>query len=86
MITVNIHDAKTNLSKLLQEVVMHNQEVIIAKAGVPIAVIKPIKPKKPRRRFGSLKGKILISDDFDHPLSNKTLALWNNGDIFPKGK
>ncbi|OGT47249.1 MAG: hypothetical protein A3E82_06595 [Gammaproteobacteria bacterium RIFCSPHIGHO2_12_FULL_38_11] len=85
MIIVNIHEAKTNLSKLLQEV-MHGQEVIIAKAGVPIAVIKPIEAKKPKRIFGSMKGEIWVSDNFDDPLSDEDLDLWYNGDIFPKEK
>ena len=79
MITVNIHEAKTNLSKLLQDV-MRGQEVIIARAGVPIAVIKPIKLAKPKRVFGSMKGKISISDDFDDPLPEE----WFDGDLFPK--
>ena len=85
MITVNIHEAKTNLSKLLQEV-MRGQEVIIAKAGIPMAIIKPIKPKKPKRIFGSMKGKISISDNFDELLSNKDLDQWYGSDIFSKGK
>ena len=78
MITVNIHQAKTNLSKLLQDV-MQGQEVIIAKAGVPIAVIRPISPKKPKRKPGALKGRIWISDDFDDPLPEE----WFDGDLFP---
>ena len=84
MITVNIHQAKTNLSKLLKDVVMQGQEVIIAKAGVPIAVIKPIAPKKPKRKPGALKGSIWISDDFDDPLPE--VDLFYNSPLFPEEK
>ena len=81
MITVNIHQAKTNLSKLLQEV-MNGQEVIIARAGVPIAVIQPIQPLKPKRKPGALAGKITISPDFDDPIPDED--LFYDGDLFPK--
>ncbi|MEK7573687.1 MAG: type II toxin-antitoxin system Phd/YefM family antitoxin [Patescibacteria group bacterium] len=61
---INIHQAKTNLSKLIEQAVAGN-DVIIAKAGKPVAKLvgykKPLKPRK----LGLLKGKIWISDDFD---------------------
>jgi prevent-host-death family protein len=85
MITVNIHQAKTNLSKLLVAVSL-GEEVIIAKAGTPIAVIKPITQSKPKRKPGSMKGKIKISDDFDDPLPDDLLKLFYEGGIFPKTK
>ncbi len=83
MITVNIHQAKTNLSKLLQAVEA-GEEVIIARAGEPIAVIKPIKPKKPKRIPGSMKGEIWISDDFDAPMDieDEFYATYENWDRF----
>ena len=74
MITVNIHEAKTNLSKLLA-MVEHGETITIAKAGRPIATIQPIvATKKPKRTFGSMKGQILVADNFDAPLPDDLLA------------
>lgn len=72
MITVNIHQAKTNFSKLV-EAAMRGEEIIIAKAGKPAAKLIPIKSVKPKRKPGALKGKIRISADFDAPLPNDIL-------------
>ena len=61
---INIHQAKTNLSKLIEQAIAGN-DVIIAKAGKPVAKLVGYKaPLKPRK-LGLLKGKIWISDDFD---------------------
>lgn len=65
---VNIYEAKTHFSKLIDSVV-HGNEVVIAMAGKPVAKLVPI--KKTKRRFGVLKGKIKISQDFDEPLSDE---------------
>ncbi len=64
---INIHEAKTNLSRLLAEVA-DGAEVVIAKAGKPLAKLVPIKPAAPVRKPGYLKGKIKIAGDFDEPL------------------
>ncbi len=65
---VNIHEAKTQLSKLI-EIVEAGTEVVIARAGKPVAKLVPIQPPaKPVRKPGALKGRIRISDDFDKPL------------------
>jgi prevent-host-death family protein len=72
MRTVNIHEAKTHFSRLV-DAVIHGDEVIIAMAGKPVAKLGPIN-KKPPRRFGILKGKIKIAQDFDDPLSDDILA------------
>jgi prevent-host-death family protein len=65
MKTVNIHEAKTNLSKLLV-MVQNGEQVVIAKAGTPIADLTPHKPKKNKIKFGTAKGKIEFNpDDFD---------------------
>ena len=61
---VNIYDAKTNLSKLIEKV-LEGKEVIIAKAGKPVAKIVSYKEKRAPRQFGLLKGKIFVPDDFD---------------------
>jgi prevent-host-death family protein len=62
---VNSHQAKTHLSKLLEEVAM-GEEVIIARAGKPIAKLVPMNTRpQSKRRPGALKGKIWIAEDFD---------------------
>ena len=65
MKTVNVHEAKTHLSRLLESVA-EGEEIIIARAGKPVAKLVPLKSK--RRRPGGLKGKIRIHSDFDAPL------------------
>jgi prevent-host-death family protein len=67
MKTVNIHQAKTNLSRLLAEVA-EGEDVVIAKSGKPVARLIPFKPARQPRVPGSMKGKIWISEDFDAPL------------------
>lgn len=64
---VNIHEAKTHLSKLLQQVAL-GEEVIIAKAGKPVARLVAIKDRKRKRPLGLAKGEIWVADDFDSPL------------------
>lgn len=64
---VNIHEAKTQLSKLLQRV-MNGERIIIAKAGKPIAVLSPIEDAADKRVPGNDAGKVIIHDDFDAPL------------------
>lgn len=61
---INIHQAKTNLSKLLQQV-KDGEEIVIAKAGEPVAKLVEYKKELEPRKPGALKGKIWISDDFD---------------------
>jgi prevent-host-death family protein len=65
---VNIHEAKTTLSRLLAEV-QQGGEVVIAKAGKPIGRLTAYEeaPAKPLRKAGGLKGKIWIAPDFDAP-------------------
>ena len=65
MESVNIHQAKTHLSRLLERVAT-GEEILIAKSGKPIAKLVPL-PAEPRRP-GRLKGKIQIHEDFDAPL------------------
>ncbi|MFF6887440.1 type II toxin-antitoxin system Phd/YefM family antitoxin [Streptomyces sp. NPDC012421] len=60
----NVHDAKTHFSKIL-EAVATGQEVIISKAGEPVAKVVPLAGKVHRTDFGSLRGRITIADDFD---------------------
>jgi prevent-host-death family protein len=68
MITkVNIHEAKTHLSKLLQRV-MSGEQIIIAKAGKPIAILSPIEGPPPSRVPGNDAGQVEIMTDFDELL------------------
>ena len=64
---INIHEAKTHLSRLVDEV-SAGEELTIAKAGKPLARLVPIKVAKRVRKPGFLKGKIRIANDFDAPL------------------
>lgn len=61
---VNIHKAKTNLSKLIAQVAK-GKEIVIANAGTPVAVLGPFKKPKQTFPFGILKGKVVIHKDFD---------------------
>lgn len=60
----NIHEAKTNLSKLIEKT-LSGEEIIIAKAGKPVAKLTGYKQALKPRKAGLLKGKIWVSDDFD---------------------
>ncbi len=74
-IKVNIREAKTNLSKLLAQVA-NGEEVIISKAGKPIAKLVSI-TEKPKNRFpGSAKGKVVIENDFDALLPDDVLKTF----------
>jgi prevent-host-death family protein len=71
--TYNIHEAKTHLSRLLERVA-DGDEVVIAKAGVPVARLVPVVLPHETRPLGTEKGRIVISDDFDAPLSPVVLT------------
>jgi prevent-host-death family protein len=72
---VNIHTAKTHLSRLVNEVAA-GEEIVIAKAGRPVARLLPFEPRREPRRPGLMKGKIWIADDFDDPLPEEILAAF----------
>ena len=65
---INIHEAKTNLSRLLERV-MKGEKIIIAKAGKPVAVLSPYPQKHHVRTPGNDAGKVVIQPDFDAPLA-----------------
>jgi prevent-host-death family protein len=68
METVNVHEAKTHLSRLLERV-ERGERVIIARAGTPIAVLSPYQPPQEAGRVpGRWRGQVWMSDDFDAPL------------------
>ena len=78
---VNIHEAKTHFSKLLERVAL-GEEVIIAKAGKPVAKLVPVHQSK-KRIFGSAKGEFTIPDDFNES-DPEIEKLFHEGDIFPE--
>ena len=70
---LNIHEAKTHLSRIVEEVAA-GKEVIIAKAGKPMARLSPIATSMKKKRLGLLRGKIRIAGDFNAPLSDEVFA------------
>jgi prevent-host-death family protein len=75
MQTINIHDAKTNFSKLV-DAAAGGEEIIIAKAGKPTARLVSMRREKVARSFGRLKGKVRIAEDFDAPLPEDVIAAF----------
>ena len=75
MIRLNIHEAKTHLSKLLEKVAL-GEEVVIAKAGKPVAKLVAIESERPRFRLGSAKGEFVVPDDFNDPLPKEIEDLF----------
>jgi len=71
---INIHEAKTNLSKLIQEA-LNGEEVIIAKGNKPVVKLVPLQQQKVKRQLGLAKGKITMTDDFDAPLDDFTAYM-----------
>ena len=67
---VNIHEAKTHLSRLLERVLL-GEEVIIMKAGTPIARLVPAAPAPRRRQLGWAAGEFVVPDNFDDPLPSE---------------
>jgi prevent-host-death family protein len=74
MDTVNIHQAKTQLSRLIERVCA-GEEIIIARGGKPVARLAPLEQRRPRR-LGLLKGKIWVAKDFNAPLPDDLLDLF----------
>jgi len=75
MSTVNIYEAKTQLSKLVNQA-SHGEDVIIARAGKPIARLTTLKDEKRPILFGALEGKGWIADDFNAPLPDDLQQLF----------
>jgi antitoxin (DNA-binding transcriptional repressor) of toxin-antitoxin stability system len=78
MRTVNIHAAKTHLSRLVEDAAA-GEEIIIAKAGKPIARLCRLTDPKPRRVLGRLRGKIVVPDDFDTMCEEEIRRLFEEG-------
>ena len=75
MAKFTIHNAKTNLSKLILKAA-RGEEVIIARDDEPVARLVPIKYKRPERRFGALKGRIELPESFFDPLPPEERERW----------
>ena len=73
-IIVNVHEAKTQFSRLLEQA-HAGQEIILAKAGKPYARLVPLEPRKGRRRAGRLKG--VLDPSFFDSLPDDELAHWD---------
>lgn len=70
---INIHEAKTHLSRLLIRVA-NGEEIIIARAGKPVARLVPVIDRLERRKPGTAEGKVTIGEDFDSPLPENILG------------
>jgi len=75
---VNIHHAKTHLSRLLQRVA-GGEEITIARAGVPVARLVAVEPRRTPRPLGIDRGRFTVPEDFDAPLPDEVLA-WFTGE------
>ena len=76
---MNVHEAKTHLSRLLKRVAA-GEEVVIAKAGRPIARLIPFAKPRGNRPLGTEKGRIRVADDFDAPLPPAVLSGFEGAD------
>jgi len=81
MTMVNVHEAKTHLSRLLQRAA-EGEEIVIARAGVPVARLVPYSSVGEPRKPGAWKGQIWIADDFDE-IDDEITALFEGSEIEP---
>lgn len=72
---INIYAAKTQLSRLIDRV-NEGEDVVITRHGRPVARLVPGPAERPRRKLGTLKGKVRMSEDFDAPLPDDLLDLF----------
>ncbi|MFI7077536.1 type II toxin-antitoxin system Phd/YefM family antitoxin [Micromonospora sp. NPDC049903] len=69
----NIHEAKTNLSRIIERV-EHGEEIVISRAGQPVAKVIPLVRRVNRTARGSLRGRVVLSDDWDSPEVNDRIS------------
>ena len=74
---INIHEAKTHLSRIVDRVAA-GAEVVIAKAGKPMARLVPIEAVVKPKKLGALKGKFKVPDDFNAPLDDSVLGQFED--------
>lgn len=82
MLTINIHEAKTHLSRFIEKAAA-GEEIIIAKAGTPIAKLVPLQDAPSARSLGIFQGKLNVPEDFDASLPEEALLQFQNADIEP---
>ncbi|WP_428333438.1 type II toxin-antitoxin system Phd/YefM family antitoxin [Novosphingobium sp.] len=75
MTQFSVHDAKTNLSRLIAQA-LAGGDVVIARGNIPVVRLVPLEPRG-HRQFGALKGKIAMGEHFDEPLPDDELDGWN---------
>lgn len=75
MKTVNIHEAKTQLSRLIAEVEA-GEDIVLARSGRPVARLTRIAPALPERRFGAMRGLARTEDAFFEPLPECEISAW----------
>jgi prevent-host-death family protein len=76
MKVVNVHAAKSNLSKLIEEA-CKGEEVVIARGSEPVVKLVPVHRAEVKRQFGSLKGRLVVPDDFMEPLTSEEVEAWH---------
>jgi len=80
---VNMHEAKTSLSRLVERAAA-GEEVVIAKAGKPVAKLVPFRERRKPRKPGAWRGKIWMAPDWDSPEVNEEIAReFYESSIFP---
>ena len=84
MAVVNVHEAKTHLSRLLARVA-GGEEIVIARGGTPVARLTAVAPSHARRTPGALKGRMRLVDDLDAPLPKDELDAWEGGAASRRG-
>ncbi len=72
---INVHDAKTHFSRLIERA-EKGEEFVIARAGKPVARLGPLRSAARKRRLGGLEGRFRIPDDFDAPLPESVLRTF----------
>jgi prevent-host-death family protein len=84
---VNIHEAKTHLSRLVDDAGA-GETIILAKAGKPVAKIVPLEEPQPKkkepRKLGFLKGKLNVPDDFDTMFQDEIIRMFEGEDDLPR--
>ncbi|HEY8040158.1 MAG TPA: type II toxin-antitoxin system prevent-host-death family antitoxin [Polyangiaceae bacterium] len=83
--TKSLYEAKTHLSELVDRAA-RGEEIVIAKNGVPMAKLVPLAKTLTRRKPGGWNGKVWIADDFDAPLPEETIELFEETPIEPAAR
>ena len=84
MRVVNMHEAKTHLSKLVQAAA-EGEPFVIARAGTPLVKVVPLAEpvQKPKRRLGFYSGELSVPDDFDTMMADEIKEMFHDGQLFP---